>query len=671
MFLKRTLFVLFVLQVNVLIAQVKPIGKLDKITAKDFSVQSPVVDANANAVVLADIGSTDFEGNNNGDFTLVFKEHKRILLKSRNAFDDATIKIPIYLGASTVEEEKLDEIETTTYNLENGVIVETKLDKASIFKEKYNKVSTIRKFTFPNIKEGSIIEYKYTIKSPYYRYLRGWNFQGKYPVLWSQYQVIIPPMFTYLPMQQGFLKYTIDSSKLLFKSYTILDNTSNAFSRSDVYSISGDARFSLWAIKDVPAFKEEGYVSSYKNYFSRISFQPISIKYSETNIRRLMKDWFSTVDDMMKDPDFGLPISENNAWMNDDFKQAIGSSIDKQAVEKIFNHIRDQYKCIDHDALWMSQPLKKTFQTKTGNVADINLLLVAALKHFGFNSCPVILSTRDNGKVNSSMPLLNEYNYVLAKVTINDESYLLDASHNRLGFGKLVTDCYNGDARIIDKMPTIISLSADSLKESRKINLFISTNEKGEIIGTCSKQTGYIESLDIRDNFATQKMDAFVKSIQKSYSTDIQVSNVVVDSLQQLDQPVAVTYDLKFNFNDENLIYFNPLLNEAITKNPFAAAERLYPVEMEYKENMTYTFNMEVPKGYVVDELPKSTRVKLNENEGMFEYIISQNGEYIQMRTRLILEKATFYPEDYQTLRDFYAFIVKKNAEQIVFKKAK
>jgi len=671
MFLKRTLFVLFVLQVNVLIAQVKPIGKLDKITAKDFSVQSPVVDANANAVVLADIGSTDFEGNNNGDFTLVFKEHKRILLKSRNAFDDATIKIPIYLGASTVEEEKLDEIETTTYNLENGVIVETKLDKASIFKEKYNKVSTIRKFTFPNIKEGSIIEYKYTIKSPYYWYLRGWNFQGKYPVLWSQYQVIIPPMFTYLPMQQGFLKYTIDSSKLLFKSYTILDNTSNAFSRSDVYSISGDARFSLWAIKDVPAFKEEGYVSSYKNYFSRISFQPISIKYSETNIRRLMKDWFSTVDDMMKDPDFGLPISENNTWMNDDFKQAIGSSIDKQAVEKIFNHIRDQYKCIDHDALWMSQPLKKTFQTKTGNVADINLLLVAALKHFGFNSCPVILSTRDNGKVNSSMPLLNEYNYVLAKVTINDESYLLDASHNRLGFGKLVTDCYNGDARIIDKMPTIISLSADSLKESRKINLFISTNEKGEIIGTCSKQTGYIESLDIRDNFATQKMDAFVKSIQKSYSTDIQVSNVVVDSLQQLDQPVAVTYDLKFNFNDENLIYFNPLLNEAITKNPFAAAERLYPVEMEYKENMTYTFNMEVPKGYVVDELPKSTRVKLNENEGMFEYIISQNGEYIQMRTRLILEKATFYPEDYQTLRDFYAFIVKKNAEQIVFKKAK
>jgi len=671
MFLKRTLVVLFVLQVNVLIAQVKPIGKLDKITAKDFSVQSPVVDANANAVVLADIGSTDFEGNNNGDFTLVFKEHKRILLKSRNAFDDATIKIPIYLGASTVEEEKLDEIEATTYNLENGVIVETKLDKASIFKEKYNKVSTIRKFTFPNIKEGSIIEYKYTIKSPYYRYLRGWSFQGKYPVLWSQYQVIIPPMFTYLPMQQGFLKYTIDSSKLLFKSYTILDNANNAYSRSDVYSISGDARFSLWAIKDVPAFKEEGYVSSYKNYFSRISFQPISIKYSETNIRRLMKDWFSTVDDMMKDPDFGLPISENNAWMNDDFKQVIGSSIDKQAVEKIFNHIRDQYKCIDHDALWMSQPLKKTFQTKTGNVADINLLLVAALKHFGFNSCPVILSTRDNGKVNSSMPLLNEYNYVLAKVTVNDESYLLDASHNRLGFGRLVTDCYNGDARIIDKMPTIINLSADSLKESRKINLFISANEKGEIIGTCSKQTGYFESLDIRDNFATQKMDAFVKSIQKSYSTDIQVSNVVVDSLQQLDQPVAVTYDLKFNFNDENLIYFNPLLNEAITKNPFAAAERLYPVEMEYKENMTYTFNMEIPKGYVVDELPKSTRVKLNENEGMFEYIISQNGEYIQMRTKLILEKATYYPEDYQTLRDFYAFIVKKHAEQIVFKKAK
>ena len=80
---------------------------------------------------------------------------------------------------------------------------------------------------------------------------------------------------------------------------------------------------------------------------------------------------------------------------------------------------------------------------------------------------------------------------------------------------------------------------------------------------------------------------------------------------------------------------------------------------------------MEIPTGYKVEELPKSTRVSLNENDGMFEYLISSDGKYIQMKCLLDIKTATFTNEDYQTLRDFYGFVVKKEAEQIVFKKIK
>ena len=58
-------------------------------------------------------------------------------------------------------------------------------------------------------------------------------------------------------------------------------------------------------------------------------------------------------------------------------------------------------------------------------------------------------------------------------------------------------------------------------------------------------------------------------------------------------------------------------------KNPFTAAERFYPVEMSYTVDDIYSLSMDIPKGYKVDEMPKSARVMLNENEGMFEYIIS------------------------------------------------
>lgn len=92
---------------------------------------------------------------------------------------------------------------------------------------------------------------------------------------------------------------------------------------------------------------------------------------------------------------------------------------------------------------------------------------------------------------------------------------------------------------------------------------------------------------------------------------------------------------------------------------------------MPYTRDDVYVLNMEIPKGYKIDELPKSARVMLNENEGSFEYLISADANYIQLQSRIILKKANFTGDDYQTLRDFYGFIVTKQAEPIVFKKIK
>jgi hypothetical protein len=85
----------------------------------------------------------------------------------------------------------------------------------------------------------------------------------------------------------------------------------------------------------------------------------------------------------------------------------------------------------------------------------------------------------------------------------------------------------------------------------------------------------------------------------------------------------------------------------------------------------TYILNMELPDGYDVDELPKPSRVSYNGDEGMFEYLIQKDESRIQFRARLILAKANYKREDYGSLRDFFSFVVKKESEQIVFKKKK
>jgi hypothetical protein len=111
------------------------------------------------------------------------------------------------------------------------------------------------------------------------------------------------------------------------------------------------------------------------------------------------------------------------------------------------------------------------------------------------------------------------------------------------------------------------------------------------------------------------------------------------------------------------------MLKEGYKENLFTSAVRKYPVEMPYKMDETYIFQMEIPEGYVVDEMPKSAKVSLNDNEGFFEYMIARSDKEISLRSRIKLDKATFLPEDYESLRNFFDHIVKKHAEQIVFKK--
>ncbi len=287
----------------------------------------------------------------------------------------------------------------------------------------------------------------------------------------------------------------------------------------------------------------------------------------------------------------------------------------------------------------------------------------------GFIANPVLLSTREHGKANEIYPEMDKFNYVITKVEIDNKFYLLDAANKHLGFGHLGEECYNGSGRTIDPIPVLVNLSPDSLKENSLTSVFIINGDK-KMEGNLTANLGYFESEKLRNKLSNTKEEDYFKQIKKEYSSDVEILNTSIDSLQKLEDPVSIKYDINFNFgNDEDIIYFNPLLSDAIKENPFKPAQRLYPVERPYCIDDIYVLNMEIPKGYKVDELPKSTRVNLNEDEGMFEYIIAKTDNAVQMRCRLLLNKANFDPDDYTTLRDFYAFVVKKESEQIVFKK--
>ncbi len=668
MYFNRTIaFLLAIALCSVATAQDKqPKIKFGDIKPEDFKPEYYDIDSSADAVYLYDIGSSRHEGNSSGSFSVVYTIHERIRLMHKKSFDDlATVKID--LSSWGLDAEKIEDLQAATYNIADGKVVVTKVDKNSIFKDKDGDDQVV-KFTFPDLKEGCIIEYTYTKKIPRFSYIPMWTFQGAYPELWSQFTIEAPQFFDFVVMHHGFLNAAIDTAMISASVFSVLDP--GGASTSQVYNIRSNTIKHVWAYKNVPALKEETFITNLSNYIQSVEFQFSAIRFPNEEPKFYMHSWPETVDQLMTDEDFGLDLTKENGWLKDDVKAAADGETDSLKIaKKIYEYIRDNYNCINYSAKYLSQTLKKTQQLKKGNVADINLLLTAMLRVAGYTADPVLLSTRGHGKTYDVYPIMNKFNYVITRVFITGKTYLLDAGQPVLGFGNLSADCYNGNARVIASIPSLISLDADSLNERQVASLFLSNAEGGKMSGTYKSTFGQVESENLREEMKQDNTDDYFKNIKKAYSFEVNMSNTAIDSLHKMEMPVAVKYDFDFSVDDD-ILYFNPMMAaDAYKENPFKAAERYYPVEMPYCMDDTYVLNMDVPAGYKVDELPKSARVSLNDNEGMFEYLIQQSGDHIQMRCRTKLNKATFEPEDYATLRNFYAFIVEKENEQIVFKK--
>jgi hypothetical protein len=427
-------------------------------------------------------------------------------------------------------------------------------------------------------------------------------------------------------------------------------------------------------MNNVPAMKEEPFTTTIDNYVSKIEFQLSGIQFPSGPYRDRMGTWVSLCEGLLKEEDFGADLARNNSWMDEDLKTITrGAAGNLEKAKQIYAYVRDNFTCTSHSSLWLSNPLKTVYKNKNGSEADLNLLLTAMLIHANIAADPLILSTRSHGFTHPVYPLLTRFNYVISCVTIDSSRYYLDASEPWLGFGRLPGRCYNGTGRVINSVaPILVALSPDSVKEGKATLAIITNDEKDGLEARVQSMPGFEESSDIRQRVKEHGRQEYLKNLQAGYTAEATVANLELDSLGQPDQPLSVAYDLRLTPDSTtDLFYFNPMLDHSYRENPFKAATRVYPVEMDHTVDDTYTLMMEIPNGYVVDELPKSAKVLLNTDEGFFEYLITKDDHQIQMRSRIRLNKADYGPEDYATLRDFFAFIVKKQGEQIVFKKKK
>ncbi|HWK03835.1 MAG TPA: DUF3857 domain-containing protein [Puia sp.] len=635
-----------------------------QVSPKDFDLpKSNWVDSSTHAVIIADVGNTGFIGNKNSNWiSYVFKKNTRIRILNKNAFDLATIRI--ILRGSSVLLDQLSDLHASTYNLENGKVTETKLNLNDLYRDTVNQSRVEARFTFPGLKEGCIIEYSYTITSFHYWSLPSWSFQHKaYPCLYSKYEVGIPNLFGYLIIHHGqdsFNLNKVDTTKELYSMYSM--------------NVTAVVKKHTWVIKNVPPFQAPTLLEDPYSYMDRIEFDLLQT-YNGAEVTGTT-NWSTTTNELLQSKEFGMPLTfENASYLSSIVdKLTSGEGTYRGSAKKIYSYVRDNFTCESDDDIYLGNDPYTINRKKKGSVEDLNLLLVAMLRQRRINASPVILSTTEYGFNPAAYPVLDRMNYVVCMIKMGFDTIFLDASNPLNGFGRLPLNCYNGHARIIsDHDSGSVFLNKNDIREQKSTTVFVVNDEKGngQISGRVESAPGYYESNYIRKEIKAHGEKAFFKVIQDSYGPDITMENMEIDSLKFPEAPATFRYDFGFKTDDQDIIYYNPVIRSSFKENPFTAESRKYPIEMPYPLDDIYVLNMEIPQGYTVDELPKSSKVSYNSGEGFFEYGIQQSGTSIQLRTHTKLNKAIFSAEDYNSLRDFFAFIVKKQNEQVVFKKKK
>lgn len=672
--MKIQLFFLGILAGLTAVAQKEEKALFPDITPALLSVKQYSIDTGAAAVVLAETGHSRVTGNKDGGLSVELKVRRRIHILKNSAYDQATISLLLMGREETAQ--KLTKIQAQTWNLENGRPVESKLNtKTGIFTEEVSRILHRKKFTLPNVKEGSVIDVEYTIVTPFELDFSSWYFQGSLPVLWSQYRAEVPQFLEMILIQQGFQPYAVEKSVERQEAY-VIDYIKEVYGGKTVpesLEITTMVADYTWAMKDVPAFREEVFTSSIQNYLSMIRFQLTGYR-PPMQEKKMLSGWPQFAEGVRKQLDWEKELASMERYWPAELKEKLkGAATETAIVKVIFNYVRDNYSLLPEGAIVSGPPLfKKISQAKAGYPGDINLWLTGLLNYLGLQADPVILSTRENGFTTEDYPVVEQFNHIICRVKADEDYWLLDASHPYIGFGKLPANCYNGQLRVLNKEATLLHLYPYQLIETTQSSVSLSPDPTGQFLlkGRGGHQYGYYASAKIRERINREGEAEKVKILWPERAAGYLTDSLQMDKPADKEQPLTLQYSLAVEKPDQDPVYIRPEFPELWRSNPFVSADRKYPVELPYRISQRFDFRLEIPAGYKVDELPGNLLMKFKEKEEViFSCTAEEKDRTVQIGYSLEISRTVFTPAEYKELREFFSRLVAKMQEQVVLKK--
>ena len=652
-----SLFLVLIISLQSLAQKGQPgFGKVDK---ADLEMKDCSFDKGADAMVLIDYGNIFYDRGTHGfsAFKTVFERRTRIKILKEKGISQADINIPYFTHNN---DERVLKLIANTYNLdESGKIITTEVKKSSIYSKKIDGNYSKMTITFPEVKVGSIIEYSYSIERETYG-LRNWYFQGRIPVRHSEYQLKIPQFFRFSAQPS-----VVDSIEV---KQDVIDES---ISMDDGFVQTKSIK-SNYIMHNLPGIKNEPFMGSAKDYVQRLEFQMTQIYYNENNIVDLSLKWEDVIKNQLnKEEDFGLQLEKTVSGAKLFMEEAIQIADAETKMKFIYNHIRKTINWNgDEDYIYTDNGIIKTWETKTGNVADINLLLINLLNEAGIKAIPILFSTRDHGLVMPFYPSVNQFNAVMAYVVLKDKTFVLDATDKTINY-KLVPE------KVVNTNGFIVEGPNGKWKDilSGKSKYKVMAAVQGEIDEAgLMKGNGLVNCYDYAraqrvkewaENKQKFKEDYFIKSYPALQIEEVVINNADADSLP-LEQKIKFSSQLN---SSGEYRYFSVNLFSDIEDNPFVSDTRISDIDFGVQQDYVLFGNYTIPPGYIFEGIPENITMTTPDNGIIFNRTTQVESNLLNVRINIEFKKPFYTADSYPEFKEFYKRLFDKLSEQVVIRK--
>ena len=627
-----------------------------EIPPNDLSMTEYADDPNANAVVLEDYGYMimELEGS---EVLYRFQKHRRIKVLNAATFNQKPINISYHSGTDSPEH--LTYLQAQTF-LPNGEKLPL---KGKSFTEEIdeNSNTATRSFSFSNIQDGAILEYRYEIVTSRLGALRYWYFQGDLPVRTSQLSIEAPTWFRYDYLFQGSGDLLISEEDE--KSIDVRINTITK------------VRTKKYRMENIPVIKIEPLVSNIDDHRSRILFKLKEIRFPNGTNRPYMSTWDNLSKELLMNPQFGLQLNEelnHNSLFNTTTNAIINSNVSKEEkAEQLYQYLVQNMTWNKKYSIYSPISLNESLNLKKANSGELNMMLTILLRKAGINANPVIVRTRSSGQMIRFFPVESQFNHILVQTELDDKNMLMDISDSYCPMNLPRKDALNKAGWLVsEKDSRWVDIDVPFSTDTYFADLTLEENGHlwGKIKGDIKGYQTVGHRMECQSTLGEKKFSA--KWMSKF--PNLEMDSLILSNVDETSKP----FQLSMNCNIPNAatksddqLSLQPLLFSNLLENPLTEMERIYAVELPYPMKEKHIIKLTIPVGYMVEKLPEDFHLILPNDGAQFHYLSKQKDNVIQLISRITIQQTTYQPTEYLQIKNFFDQIIEKQKDAIILKK--